>query len=165
MSNHVPKTQTGDQDNSARLNDQEHLDSHYDIDNSSVSDDNDLEISNKSLLTINEMLEKIVRHQAKQVASFKNKMMTCPDTEKQDEQQRQDVRDQVENEGDDWENDEQFIRLKKMTEMLIEQAQNALSSQAQAIGGRVLMAGHHHRRSNSSRRHRNTHSSNDLQQQ
>lgn len=39
----------------------------------------DLEISDQSLLTINEIIETTVRHQAKQVASFKNQMMTCPE--------------------------------------------------------------------------------------
>lgn len=38
----------------------------------------DLEISNQSLLKINQMLETTVRQQAKQVASFKQKMMTVP---------------------------------------------------------------------------------------
>ncbi|KAF1803281.1 hypothetical protein FB192DRAFT_1434658, partial [Mucor lusitanicus] len=120
----------------------------------------DLEISNKSLLTINEMLESTVRHQAKQVASFKKQMMTIPDAEEQQEQQRrEEIIQQAENE-EDWENDEQFNRLKRMTEMLIEQAQNALVFQAQAAGGRVIMTGHHHRRSSSTRRHRSTRSSN-----
>ncbi|KAI8638469.1 hypothetical protein BD408DRAFT_446767, partial [Parasitella parasitica] len=124
----------------------------------------DLEISNKSLLTINEMLEKTAHHQAKQVASFKKQMMTCPEAEKQEQQQQVDIIEQAENE-DDWENDEQFNRLKRMTEILIEQAQNALSFQAQAVGGRVIMTGHHHRRSSSTRRHRIIHSSNNSQQQ
>ncbi|KAG1118641.1 hypothetical protein G6F42_013152 [Rhizopus arrhizus] len=125
----------------------------------------DLEISNKSLLTINEMLESTVRHQAKQVASFKKQMMTCPDAEEQQEQQRrEEIIQQAENE-EDWENDEQFIRLKRMTEMLIEQAQNALLFRAQAAGGRVIMTGHHHRRSSSTRRHRSTRSSNNETQQ
>lgn len=125
----------------------------------------DLEISNKSLLTINEMLESTVRHQAKQVASFKKQMMTIPDQEEQQEQQRrEEIIQQAENE-EDWENDEQFNRLKRMTEMLIEQAQNALVFQAQAAGGRVIMTGHHHRRSSSTRRHRSTRSSNNETQQ
>ncbi|KAL7317706.1 hypothetical protein PS15m_004026 [Mucor circinelloides] len=125
----------------------------------------DLEISNKSLLTINEMLESTVRHQAKQVASFKKQMMTCSDAEEQQEQQRrEEIIQQAENE-EDWENDEQFIRLKRMTEMLIEQAQNALLFRAQAAGGRVIMTGHHHRRSSSTRRHRSTRSSNNETQQ
>ncbi|KAL9551335.1 hypothetical protein MBANPS3_004314 [Mucor bainieri] len=125
----------------------------------------DLEISNKSLLTINEMLESTVRHQAKQVASFKKQMMTIPDAEEQQEQQRrEEVIQQAENE-EDWENDEQFNRLKRMTEMLIEQAQNALIFQAQATGGRVIMTGHHHRRSSSTRRQRSTRNSNNETQQ
>lgn len=38
----------------------------------------DLEISNQSLLIVNEMLETTVRNQAKQVASFKQQIMTLP---------------------------------------------------------------------------------------
>ncbi|KAK4510299.1 uncharacterized protein ATC70_004729 [Mucor velutinosus] len=126
----------------------------------------DLEISNKSLLTINGMLELTVRHQAKQVASFKKRIMTIPDAEEQQEQQRrEEIIRQAENE-EDWENDEQFNRLKRMTEMLIEQAQNALTFQAQATGGRVITTGHHHRRrSSSTRRHKSTRSSNNETQQ
>ncbi|GAN08465.1 hypothetical protein MAM1_0206c07977 [Mucor ambiguus] len=125
----------------------------------------DLEISNKSLLTINEMLESTVRHQAKQVASFKKQTMTIPDvTEQQEQQRREEIIQHAENE-EDWENDEQFNRLKRMTEMLIEQAQKALIFQAQATGGRVIMTGHHHHRSSSTRRHRSTRSSNNETQQ
>lgn len=60
--------------------------------------------------------------------------------EQQEQQRREEIIQQAENE-EDWENDEQFIRLKRMTEMLIEQAQNALLFRAQAAGGRVIMTG------------------------
>lgn len=60
--------------------------------------------------------------------------------EQQEQQRREEIIQQAENE-EDWENDEQFNRLKRMTEMLIEQAQNALVFQAQAAGGRVIMTG------------------------
>lgn len=60
--------------------------------------------------------------------------------EQKEQQLREEIIQQAENE-EDWENDEQFKRLKQMTEMLIEQAQNALTFQAQATGGRVIMTG------------------------
>ena len=60
--------------------------------------------------------------------------------EQQEQQLREEIIQQAENE-EDWENDEQFNRLRRMTEMLIEQAQNALLFQAQATGGRVIMTG------------------------
>jgi len=60
--------------------------------------------------------------------------------EQQEQQRREEIIRQAENE-EDWENDEQFNRLKRMTEMLIEQAQNALTFQAQATGGRVITTG------------------------
>ncbi|GAA5806963.1 hypothetical protein MFLAVUS_000312 [Mucor flavus] len=115
----------------------------------------DLEISNQSLLKINQMLETTVRQQAKQVASFKQKIMTIPND---DEQKRRET-DQLllqqqillENE-DDWEKDEQFNRLRRMTESLIEEAQKALEYKVE-IGARVLSSSSPHiRRSSSGRR-------------
>ncbi|KAG2233712.1 hypothetical protein INT48_007689 [Thamnidium elegans] len=115
----------------------------------------DLEISNQSLLKINQMLETTVRQQAKQVASFKQKMMTIPND---DEQKRRETdllllqqQTLLENE-DDWEKDEQFNRLRRMTEFLIEEAQKALEYRVE-IGARVLSSSSPHiRRSSSGRR-------------
>ncbi|KAI9357857.1 hypothetical protein BD770DRAFT_443581 [Pilaira anomala] len=100
----------------------------------------DLEISNQSLLKINQILETTVRQQAKQVASFKQKMMTVPNDS--DQKKRETdlliLQQQIllESEEDDWEEDEQFNRLRRMTEYLIEQAQKALDHRVE-IGARV----------------------------
>ncbi|GAA5797150.1 hypothetical protein HPULCUR_002529 [Helicostylum pulchrum] len=100
----------------------------------------DLEISNQSLLKINQMLETTVRQQAKQVASFKQKMMTIPNDDEQKKRETDQLLLQhqilLENE-DDWEKDEQFNRLRRMTESLIEEAQKALDYRVE-IGARVL---------------------------
>ncbi|KAI8145493.1 hypothetical protein BJV82DRAFT_577141 [Fennellomyces sp. T-0311] len=94
----------------------------------------DLEISNQSLLAVNAMLEATVRKQASQVAKLKSQISgqepieplpLPPVTEKSDLS------------DDEWEKDELFLRLFRMTETMIEQGQAALTFEFKAMG-RVL---------------------------
>ncbi|KAG2195990.1 hypothetical protein INT47_011495 [Mucor saturninus] len=121
----------------------------------------DLEISNQSLLIVNQILESTVRDQAKQVASFiqqqqqQQQRMTLPIEEhkhntslEQQENTHNPIQlQQKEEDQQDWQMDEQFTRLRRMTEFLIEQAQNALVE-----AGPRTTPGMHHRRSDSGRR-------------
>ncbi|KAI7881493.1 uncharacterized protein EV154DRAFT_523367 [Mucor mucedo] len=120
----------------------------------------DLEISNQSLLIVNQILETTVRDQAKQVASFiqQQQRMTLPIEE---HKHNTSLEQQEEEDEQDWQMDEQFTRLRRMTEFLIEQAQNALVE-----AGPRTTPGMHHRRSDSGRRshhHRSQRSSSSQQ--
>ncbi|KAI8887987.1 hypothetical protein K501DRAFT_330211 [Backusella circina FSU 941] len=99
----------------------------------------DLEISNQSLLTVNAMLESTVRKQASELAQFKKRMASG-------ELPQQDLIIPVpppmtaadqEDDSDDWEKDETFQRLRKVTEMMIKQGQKAIDFEYKILG-RVL---------------------------
>ncbi|KAI8098205.1 uncharacterized protein B0P05DRAFT_520901 [Gilbertella persicaria] len=97
----------------------------------------DLEISNKSLLIINEMLESTVKSQAKQVASFRTQLQMTQTIEEANQQSPIQLTENEEQE-EVWEHDEQFNRLRRITESLIEQGQRALVYQV-GMSGRVLV--------------------------
>ncbi|KAI9493999.1 hypothetical protein BDB00DRAFT_820372 [Zychaea mexicana] len=96
----------------------------------------DLEISNRSLLAVNEMLEMTVRRQASQVAQLKQQITQDGTVEVKPfvspiEQSETDT-------DEEWEKDEFFHRLRQMTEKMIESGEASLQFQCGNLGGRVL---------------------------
>ncbi|KAI9316422.1 hypothetical protein BX666DRAFT_238578 [Dichotomocladium elegans] len=97
----------------------------------------DLEISNRSLLAVNAMLEATVRKQASEAAKMRSQIngevpfVVPPLPPTTATANGDDISD------DEWEKDETFCRLLHMTEKMIEQGQAALSYEVKGLG-RVL---------------------------
>ncbi|KAF7721628.1 hypothetical protein EC973_004349 [Apophysomyces ossiformis] len=96
----------------------------------------DLEISNQSLLAVNAMLEATVRKQASQVTQLK-KQMSQGDYVHVEPLPLEDKKELNNLSDDEWEKDEVFMRLCKMTDHLIEQAEAAVKFEYKGLG-RVL---------------------------
>ncbi|KAI8988354.1 hypothetical protein BDF20DRAFT_833215 [Mycotypha africana] len=101
----------------------------------------DLELSISSLLTVNAMLEATVRKQASQLNQLR-KEKTSPDSNTSSIlslEQNYLINDEKHNEDedDDWEKDEVFQRLKKITEHMIEQGQKSIDFEYKILS-RVL---------------------------
>ncbi|KAL1935163.1 hypothetical protein VTP01DRAFT_4303 [Rhizomucor pusillus] len=97
----------------------------------------DLEISNQSLLAVNAMLEATVRKQASQVAKLKKQISSDPQEVVVAPVLLADATKEQLTDEDDWEKDEAFVRLCRMTEKMIEQGRAALNFEFKGQG-RVL---------------------------
>ncbi|CEP17282.1 hypothetical protein [Parasitella parasitica] len=102
----------------------------------------DLELSIKSLLTVNSMLEATVRKQALQLNQFKKQRPSDDGVHIDlmlDHAQYQIAANpnNQDEEEDDWENDALFQKLRKVTEQMIEQGQKSIAFEYKILG-RVL---------------------------
>ncbi|KAI8069741.1 uncharacterized protein B0P05DRAFT_639279 [Gilbertella persicaria] len=96
----------------------------------------DLELTVKSLLTVNAMLEATVRKQASQLNQVKKSGQVSMDTLLEPPQDIVEPVIQSDSE-EEWENDALFQKLKKLTEQLIEQGQKSVDFEYKILG-RVL---------------------------
>ncbi|KAL1933127.1 hypothetical protein VTP01DRAFT_8805 [Rhizomucor pusillus] len=94
----------------------------------------DLEISNRSLLAVNEMLEMTVRKQASQVAKLKKQISQGDFPPPQPLLTPVTMEVDGDEDDNDWEKDEQFHRLYKLTQRLIEEGEASLKFQYKNLG-------------------------------
>ncbi|KAI8988747.1 hypothetical protein BDB01DRAFT_783028 [Pilobolus umbonatus] len=97
----------------------------------------DLELSIKSLLTVNAMLEATVRKQASQLGQMKKEISSNGITHTPiiEEPEAQEIED---NSGDEhWDDDILFQKLKKLTEQMIDEGQKSIDFEYKILG-RVL---------------------------
>ncbi|KAI9255594.1 hypothetical protein BDA99DRAFT_517156 [Phascolomyces articulosus] len=96
----------------------------------------DLEISNRSLLAVNEMLEMTVRRQASQVAHLKQQI--AQDGITVIKSLVPSIEDNESPSDEEWEKDPMFHRIHQMTENMIKSGEASLQYECKRLGGRVL---------------------------